>query len=100
MVMIAQRDTEYLLSFILFDDESIQVGLDISRLVLELKILRLSFACGGFRCPGGFRFGLLAGTLKLLAHEFRQLPLDFVRGRRPVKYFIAHGSSRYTLLLP
>ena len=56
MVMVAQGDAEDFLGLVLFDDEAVQVGLDVARLVIELERFRLRRRLRAFRRAG--RFGL------------------------------------------
>ena len=59
MVVVADRDAESFLGFVLLDDEPIQVALDVARSELELKdgmrllLVRSSSAVSaGFACAG------------------------------------------------
>jgi len=73
VIMIAQRDAEYLFGFILLDDKTIEVLLDFPRLVIELKMLGLGFVLRPFAGAGAFRLrsGRRFHMLEMLPHEFR-----------------------------
>ena len=86
VVMIADRNREHLLRFVLPDDKAIEMRLDIARPVMEFESARIDRRSGGRFVAAGFGGGrghvrrldidLLA---ELRAHEFGQLALQLVR---------------------
>jgi len=74
VIMVAQRDAQNFLGFVLFDNETIEVFLDIARFVFELEFARLVLYRLGFHAgwilgrrgvsPSGFW-----RILKMLPHK-------------------------------
>ena len=83
VVMIANRDREHLLRFILLDHEPVQVRLDIARQKIELKLLivgllRFLFRLGFSRLRRRERRDRDA-IPEVLFHELRDLRLQLFR---------------------
>ena len=89
MVVIAQGDAEDFFGFVLFDDETVQVSLNVAGFVFELEIAgfvgwRSGFGVGRFfGGPGVARLGFCA-VLKMLADEIGELALEFLGGQRRI----------------
>ena len=92
MVMVAQRDAQDLLGLLLFDDKAIQIGLYVARLVIKLEFSRLRLRLRVSRRLGRFALGeqRRLAAWEMLAHEFLQLPLEFLRRQRPVEKCLSH----------
>ena len=82
--MIAHRDAENFLGFILPNDVAIEIRLDVARLFVESERLVVVFVIDAARIRiGRDRFRRRSGKSgKMLAHEFRKLLLKFLRSGR------------------
>ena len=84
VVMIANRDREDLLRFVLFDDEAVEMRLDVARQKIEDESSSRSFCGGFFVVPASAALGLGESRERDLVaevrfHELRELGLQFFR---------------------
>ena len=104
MVMVAKRDAQDSFGFLLLDDKPVEERFDVPRFKIKFELAARPARAVGFRCAGiiGFRKGIGAQMLDLLAEKIRPLPLDFFRGRRRVGRTRRHthdrGNVRYLVL--
>ena len=87
--MVAQGDAEHLLGLVLLDDEAVEEGLDLAGSLIKEELVLGRGGRGGFGSAGGFGFGHGAAG-QVLAHEFLQLALEFLRGGRTVANVVLH----------
>ena len=89
MIVVAQGDAEDFFRLLLFDDEAVEVGLDLAGRFVEEELLFGRSGGRRFRGAGGFGFGHGAAG-QVLAHEFLHLALEFLRGGRAVENSFLH----------
>src|SRR5439155_11115037 len=101
VVMIADRDCEHLLRFVLLDDEPVEVRLDIARQKIELKLLivallRLFFGLG-LRRLGRWKSGDRDAISEVLFHELGDLRLQLLGRRKRWWRILLHWKLRMAL---
>ena len=77
VVVIAHRDRQHLLRFVLLNDEAVEVRLDIARQEIENEIVIVAAARLRLRLPGAFGRVGCSGPVKV-ANETRSPKFDFM----------------------
>src|SRR5437588_7040023 len=94
VIMVAQRDAEHFLGFVLFDDKTVKVCFNVARFVIELELIGRGFCrfISAFGRAVGFGLGerLGAATLEMLPDKIGQLALKFLRSWGTTKNRLTH----------